>query len=375
MPLTASLAQVNRFTLARHGLLGRLAPAGESPVAMAGRLCGLHAQVSGVPLQSLWARSVPGLDVACLDRALGEERSLVKAWVMRSTLHLIPTADLPLYHQAIQRYQLGPWIHFLRRTGRLPDPAERQRRNARVLAALAEGPLSRAEIEERVPEFYDPSGSWGVGIRELCFSGQVIHAGPAGPEARFARVEQWLPGLDLEALTPEQAQDELLRRYLAAYGPATVRDFAYWSGYNVGDARPIVARGQLHLAQVAVEGSKEPFWLRAEDLDTLLATDPAAPAPPRLLPRFDLLLMGHAAKSRLLDPDRVGDVFRAAGQVAATLLVDGRVAGTWRSTRRGRALAVSLEPWQPLPGPVKEALQAEAERLAGLLGKQGVEVV
>jgi hypothetical protein len=110
MPPTIGLQQVNRFTLARHGLLHR---AWRDPVAAAGNLCGLHVQVRTVPALSLGCR-LADFERRTLDDALYRQRSLVKRWVMRGTLHLVPTADLPVYHRALRGAWGKRWGRYLR---------------------------------------------------------------------------------------------------------------------------------------------------------------------------------------------------------------------------------------------------------------------
>ena len=379
MPVTVTLQQANRFTMARHGLLDR---AWRDPVAAAGNLCGLHAQVPTTPPLSLWCR-LADFDRITLDAALYRQRSLVKRWLMRGTLHLVPMRDLPIYHRALQRAWGKSWGRYLARRQRT-TPAEREARLYPVaLAALDDGSLSRQAWRDRVQAQLDPAGrdedgffaDWSGYVKEMTYQGLVVYAEPQGVEVCFARADRWLPAEVLEAAGAtgeEAARRELLLRYLATYGPATVQDAAYWSGLKVSEMRSVLHELEPHLVEVTVEGQRGRYWLCRQDVPALLDTGTAQPVPLRLLPRFDPLLLGHKDKRRILNPAHRSRVFRPAGEVTATLLVDGRVAASWRTARERQTLAIILRPFASLPVDVLDQCQREGTSLASFMGLQNV---
>lgn len=301
-----------------------------------------------------------------VDRALYHDKSLIKLWCMRGTLHLLPTEDLPTYWKAVMGYQLGEWRRWLRRTGRLRPQQERDRLHARLLEALEEGPLTRNELSARLPHFVPQSGaSWGVDLKELCYLGKVCHAEPSGAEARFARLDRWLPGADLEAVDHTAAQRSFLLKYLRGFGPATVQDFAHWAGFRVGDARSVFQASAKELAEVKIEGPKGRYWVGKDDLPELLDEGEAEPPlPVRLLPQFDLLLLGHKQKGRFLDEVHYKKIFRKAGWVSATVWADGRVVGTWSDERSEGKLRLKVELFAPLRRDRWVMLEEEAAGLA-----------
>ncbi|MFQ6117969.1 MAG: DNA glycosylase AlkZ-like family protein, partial [Candidatus Bipolaricaulia bacterium] len=254
--MTISPERANRFTWRRQHLLERAA-VGEA-LGVAKDICGLHAQISTVPALTLWAR-VAELEREQIDQMLYGNRSLIKVRSMRGTLHLLPTEDLSIYWRVVMGYQLEEWRRWLKRTGRLRPRQERERLYRLLLEALAEGPLTRSELSARFPQFVPESGaSWGVDLKELCYLGKLCHARPQGAEARFARLDRWLPGVNLEAIGLATAQRRLVLSYLRGFGPATVQDFSHWAGFRVGDARPIFEAAAEELAELKIEGLKGP---------------------------------------------------------------------------------------------------------------------
>jgi hypothetical protein len=178
-----------------------------------------------------------------------------------------------------------------------------------------------------------PSGVWGYG-------GHGVYTSAAGT----------VRGTSPE---PDEAFDQLVRTYLAAYGPATKQDVGQWAG--VPRLKPIAeSLARLSLRTFAAEDGKVLY-----DLPRAPLPDPETPAPPRLVPRFDNLVLSHADRSRILGDVPPSRIVTKNGLVHATILVDGFVAGTWQ-LERGR---VVLEPFGRLDAAVKRALASEAERL------------
>jgi hypothetical protein len=157
-----------------------------------------------------------------------------------------------------------------------------------------------------------------------------------------------------------------LRRYLFSYAPATLTDFAYWSGLRVHQARAAAEEVASELCEVLVEGRRA--WILRKDLATLGRARPDPP--PRLLPHFDTSLLAHRAKGHYLDPRFYKQVYRNAGWISPTILIGGRVAGTWSYVRTGSALRVTLAPFRPIPRAARAELRAEVESLARFLGSR-----
>ncbi len=368
--LRISADQARWFRLARHHL-DRRAPR-EKLVEVVRELAGVQAQVLSAAYLSLWAR-VDGLSIAQLDAALYAERTLVKTWAMRATVHLLASRELPCYTLGLgDAWRVhAQWL--ARSSGIAPEAID-----AVVDAigrGLARGPSTRKELAEHVRRelgaelaaVITPGG--GV-MKHACGDGVACFGPPRGQEITFVRVDEWLPVDGWMALSKDEAEEELLRRYLRAFGPATVTDFAYWTGMPLRDARPIAGRIQGELVEVTLDGKRA--LLLAEDVEALERVQPSRSI--RLLPNFDVYLLGHRDKSHLVDDAHYKAVYRNAGWISQTVQVDGRVAGIWTHRRSGRRLAVHVEPFEKLDQDVVASIHAEAEDLARFLGMSEADV-
>lgn len=337
--------ELNRALLARQLLLGRrpmpLAPAVE-------RIGGLQTQYAPSGYIGLWSR-LEGVAREDLTRAL-ERRRVVQATVMRVTIHTVSAKDYPLLTAGVREVRREWWLRQHR--GRV-SAAEVEAAAETVREALAGGAtLRRSELMARIG---GGSALWnGVGMWV-----DLVRAPPSGTWERrradlFALAEDWLGGAEA---TPEEGRDHLLRRYLGAFGPATLTDAATWAGLPVTALAPSADR--LTLRRLRAEDGAELL-----DLPRAPLPDPEAPAPPRFLPTWDAALLVHARRTQIL-PERFRPrVFNTTTpQSVATFLVDGQVAGTWRF-ERGR---ISLDAFERLPREARRGLADEAERLADFM--------
>ncbi|MGH2368142.1 MAG: winged helix DNA-binding domain-containing protein, partial [Chloroflexota bacterium] len=302
-----------------------------------------------------------------VERARLEERSVVRTWAMRGTLHLVATEDLGWLLPV-----LGPVFIAANRRRRAElglDEATSARGVRMLQQVLAEdGPLTRAEIVER------------LGARGIRLEGQaaphllgyaalqsVICLGPdRGSKPTYVLLSDWADRGDAK---PRQAAlGSLARRYVGAYGPAGPDDLVAWSGLPAGEAR--AAWKSIADELLEVEASGRPAWMlktRTAWLDDL--SWPAARTPlVRLLPSFDTYLLGYRGRDLIVAPPYAKRIHPGGGILHPTLLVDGRAAGTWRSARRRGSLEVVVEPFDALPPDVHAGLDAEVADMGRFLG-------
>lgn len=364
MPLPVTLPQALAFRLDRQHLIG---PAAD-PLAAARALLGAQAQVHSAAVLQLRART-GACDEAALDRLLYQDRSLVKLWAQRSTLHLMPRDDLGLM-LAFRRLYIGNYHRWYEGEGLTPDQVERL--VAAVADALAShGPHSRMDLSRRlVPvlgEWARPmlEHSWGGIIKLACALGHVCH-GPArgGEEGEREALFVHLPGWagTPETMQPRAAMAGLLRRYLHAFGPATPADFRKFSGIAAGPVRQAFDDLAGELLPVSLAG-KAAFALAADEG----ALRDAAPPEGHLavLPLFDPYLLAHADTGQYLDDRHRPAVYRTAGWISAVVLRQGRVVATWAHRRTAKGWSVELAPLSKI---YKKELPVLTRRLRHLSG-------
>ncbi len=353
---TLTLRELNRALLARQLLLRRHRL---SVTQAMGRLAGVQAQWPPSPYLALWSR-VENLREDDLVRAV-LRRTVVKATLMRTTLHLVSSTDYLAYAGVYRERRISELQRQLGMLGEKPDftadgehlatlAAERPRSRPELLAGLGRPKL---RIEDRRP--------W------LVWYGLSAHAGLLnGPSSSawrshtaggtFVPARTWL-GAD--GASDDAAVAHLVRRYLAAFGPASRPDIAQWTGLPVA----VVEQGleRLVLRRFEDERGRELF-----DLPRAPLPRPDTAAPARLLPRFDNLVLSHDDRRRVL-PEKYRAAVIQGGEVKATLLVDGYVVGLW-SLEEGR---IRLNPFEPLPRVARREAEEEAARLQAFLRASG----
>ncbi len=298
------------------------------------------------------------------DAAFNKNPTLVKTWSLRSTLHahlvedraLVKAFCKPRYDQFLgwmKTYQMAPGQMLFREN--------------EILEALEQGPLTRLQIHEAVPELksLDWSG-WGADVKGLAYKGHVILA-PCGPgQTRFVLAKQWLGSEPDDSLSFEDALVEILRRYLRSHAPATISDFAYWTGIKAVSARAAFSRLAAELVPVDVEKLEGTRYILATDVERFQKL-PAATGV-RLLAKFDPLLMSHRDKALYLDSKHLKTVSQLAGQIEACVLIDGKVAGIWRLARKANSGEVSVQQFRPFKPREVARLEKEVLRLGRALG-------
>jgi len=198
----------------------------------------------------------------------------------------------------------------------------------------------------------------------------VVCYGPyQNGEPTFVRADAWIP--NWQDVPEEQAENMLLRRYLQAYGPSRVRDFAWWTGITLGEARKIWAREQAGFAPVDVEG-----WhatVLREDLDELGQATFESPVV-CLLPYFDSFLLGHKVREHLVADEHRAQVYRPQGWIAPVVLVDGRVVGVWKHVQEGERMRVEVNRFGSVSMRVAARIREEAHDLGRFLGITDVDL-
>jgi hypothetical protein len=330
--------ELNRALLARQLLLKRA----RLPIPKAlERTGGLQAQYAPSMYIGLWSR-LESFERDALTRAL-ECRSVIQATMMRATIHLVSKADYWPLLVAIRDDRLEWW----ERVHPADDPRKMLAAARRLRRFLRDGPRRRKEVEELLGR----QAALGIGAYV-----DLVRAPPSGTwEQRradlYALAEEWLPAPKIRR---DDALDHLIRRYLAAFGPAAKKDIADWAMLSASDIDQ--GLGRIQLRRFRDESGKELL-----DLPRTPIPAPETPAPPRFLPVWDATLLVHTRRTGILPEEYRPLIFNIKNPNSAnTFLVDGRVAGTWRY-EQGR---VKLEPFEPVSRGVRRELDQEAKRLA-----------
>jgi len=255
---------------------------------------------------------------------------------------------------------------------------EPRSRNDAVRLLEAQGYKTRRRAgggwgDSRSVPFVEVGGaSFSVGfLLHAIAARDVLCSGPnVGNESTYVRADRWLP--QWKDIAQEQAEEELLLRYLGAYGPATVTDFALWMGLYVRDAKEIWSRASGKMAQVDVEGWKaEALQSDLSELEEARNDEQVV----RLLPFFDSFLLGHKSHQSVVDEFNKRKVYRAQGWVSPVLLLDGRAHGVWSHSQRKGDLEVRVAPFSKLSSRVSSSLQEEASNLGRFLGCSNAKLV
>ena len=341
---------LNRATLARQLLLRRSSVQVEDTIE---RLLGLQAQATLPPYYGLWSR-IEAFDPNELGRLL-TEREVVRLTLMRGTIHLASIRDAlllrPLVQPVVERMHNGAF-------GRRMGGADLSRLATRTRALLADEALTARELGRALVEegIGDDAEAIGNAARVYVSLVQVPPRGVWGKsgQARYATLEAWT-GCDLE---PSPTPDEVVERYLAAFGPASVLDAQSWSGLTKLAA--VFERLRPRLVVFHDQDGRELF-----DVPDAPRPDADTPAPVRFLGEYDNLLLGHADRRRFIPEDFPWQAMLADGRFVSNLLVDGALRATWWLERDGRrGVTLAIRPFGTFSSRERKDVLEEAEQFA-----------
>jgi hypothetical protein len=348
--------EIARLRLRAQGIAP---PASTSPLDAVTRLGAIQAQDYHGALWAIGLR-VAGATRADVERAVAE-RTIVRTWPMRGTLHFVPAADagwmLELLTPRIMKSAAGR-----HRQLELDDAAFRRSR-AVVGRALKDEPvLTRGALFAALEKGgVATTGQRGIHILQQLSMERMLCYGPhAEKQPTFALFDRWISAS--RALHRDDALRTIAERYFVSHGPASLRDFVGWTGLTVADAKTALSLARPALERV-VAGDVE-LWM-SNDPRAMDAPEPSA----HLLPGFDELMLGYKDRSASLAPRHAGRIVPGAnGMFLATLVLDGQVRGTWRRSVRAKSVVLDATPFGRLKAAEKQAFAAPAERYARYLG-------
>ena len=336
---------------------------GSSPADVARALVGVQAQVTSSAALAIALRSTRRRGktpaVAATADALAD-RTIVRSWAMRGTLHLFAAEDVPTIAAALGRRELWRRPAWLRWFGL--SEVEMERVIDTIGEVLDDGvPRTRAELSVEVGARLGERagklllGSWGSALKIASDRNYLVQSAGEGSGVRFVRASGWIPNWRQE--NPDEALARLVDRYLAAYGPATQKELLRWWGVAVvAMMRPAVESLGDAIRDVEVGGVRA--LAREADLEAIEAARPRKGFV-RLLGGFDPLIVGAGLRDQLIPAAHLKRVSRTAGWISPVVLLDGVVAGVWDAARRGGTLNVTIEPFSE-PGKRRRASMTAA---------------
>jgi Winged helix DNA-binding domain len=358
-PRQLSLRDLNRTTLARQRLLERH---WATPAEAVGALAGLQAQHANSPYIALWSR-VRDFSIADLEAAI-EDRSVVKATVVRATLHLVAATDFHALDAAAAEARIANWRPTATRAGLDMDGL-----NAALLEYCRE-PRTVAEMETHLDRLapdshlkkHMPAGVRHVAFRIASAGGGLVHVPPSGlwrshGKPRYIDARVWLPRE--RRPHPDQALRSAVERYLTAYGPASLADIGKW----VGQPRVSTVRAAVAALDDRIMALRDPDGRDLVDLAGLSVRDGKRDAPVRFLARWDSALIGYDVRDRILPEAYRAAVIKKNGDFLPTFLVDGMVAGLWAVDAARDEAVLTITPFGTVSAAFRRDLEAEAERL------------
>jgi hypothetical protein len=368
MVISLSDDQVRLLRLRAQRLSPKSADVTTSVAQVVKDLCGIQAQDALAATLAVRVRST-GLVAADVERARVQERTVVRTWGQRGTLHLLAREDLgwllPL---------LGPVFIAAgrRRRAELGLDDDTCARGIRIIRNVlaSQGPLTRAELVEQLAAHGLPlEGQARPYLLQRAALEGIICLGPdRGIEPTYVLLSDWV---DQEhkghSLSQEAAYTELALRYLRAYGPATPEDLASWSGMPLSKIRAVWHNIADQIIEVEITGSSA--WMLK--MCAAWLDEPPSYAPVvRLLPGFDIYLLGYQNRNLAVPRQQAKRINAGGGILHPALLVDGRVLGTWKSKRKKNHLDVVVEPFDQLVPDVHHGLEAEVTDLSRFLDVQ-----
>ena len=343
---------LNRATLARQMLLHRAKlPVSEAVAA----LVGLQAQTTHSWYVGLWTR-LEGLEPEAVGKQL-EERRLVRLALMRSTIHLVTAEDClalrPVVQPVIERSVRGQF-------GRRLEGLDREEVASAARALVEEQPRTFSELARLLEERFPGRDAFALGQAIRAWV-PLVQVPPRGVWRKSGRaghtsVEAWLGRVP----SPGSSLEDLIVRYLAAFGPATVKDAQTWSGLT--RLREVIERLRPRLISFRDEQGAELF-----DLPDAPRPDPDTPAPPRFLYDYDNLLLSYADRSRVITDGYREQDFASDGPMPSIVLLDGFTNATWKIARHRGKATLTIRPFRRLLDEEATALAEEGVRLLEFL--------
>lgn len=321
---TFDLNRVNRFVLKKHHLTedSRINDINQ----VVEDICGLHATHPMTPYLSLFIRT-GDFSKEDLDEELYSQRSLAKIRYARKTMYVLPKKRVSEVFSAIKgmlEQRLGPYLEYLGMTRKdFKESAEL------ILKILENRGMTVKDIKKEIKADFNVSAV----VNLMCDQGLLIRGNPArgwkSSLHTYFSFSEFFPDIDLSEVSEKDAKKSMVKKYLASFGPVTVTDASWWTGFTKTEVKNILNDLMDDLAVLEISGIEGEYVLLASDRELLESTDIPEEPLVHLMPLLDPYLMGYKERKRYLAQEHYTRVFDRSGNVTSTILVDGRIFGIW----------------------------------------------
>ncbi len=363
MVVRLSNTRVTSWRLSKHHLAKRASKGHIEKVVS--DVCGVQAQVLSYAALAVWAR-VDDITIEDFQAALWKDRSIVKTWFMRGTLHLLAAADMPTYIAARKTTLVVKGGHWL-----MPevDKEEIERITEAIREALDGQAMTREMLAEDVVKRLGMSprmrkhmlSGWGNLLHPAAELGYLCFGPSQGTKVAFVRPDQWIEKWDEP--TGGDAWKILLRRFFETYGPANHHDIGHWWGLRPDKAKEMMNSIADELEEVDFEGRKK--WVRAEDVEPIANSGRIRSV--NLLPSWDCYVMFYHPRELFVSQRDRPRIFTKLQGNAPVLLIDGVAGGVWEQKRKAGITEVKVHPFGRLSPAQERQVKNEVGRMGDFM--------
>ena len=311
-------------------------------------------------LGALWAVGcrLKGMKQANIEKAI-TDKTIIRTWPMRGTLHFVPPEDAKWMLQLLTPRVIARAASEYRKSGL--DKKVFTKSKDVFLKALEGGKiLSRKEMYEALEKAkIDTAGTRGLHILGVLAQEGLICFGPrVGKQQGFVLLEEWIP--NSKTVNGDEALTELSLRYFTGHGPATMQDFAWWSGLTITEAKKAIGLVKKILVEVKLNGQS--YWMKEGPLTRTRASGIY------LLPAFDEYLVGYKDRSAALESLHLRKVFTINGIFNPVVIINGKIAAVWKRNLAKNEVVVQLEAFQSFTLAQKEGIRKAAKKYSTFIG-------
>ncbi len=365
--VSLSWNNVLAWRMEQHHLLRR-APAAYM-VDVVSDICGVQAQVMSSAEMAIWAR-VDGLRPDDISKALWQDKSLVKSWFYRGTLHIIASQDMPVVVGALsslRHFTRASWQKYFNVTLDELETMIAALQDILTSVGITREEMTVAVVERTGQEKLGETlrSGWGSVLKPASFRGVLCYGENKGKNITFARPDLWLN--EWKSLETETAQIEMARRFLKSYAPSTPEDFGRWFAFEPAAAKKIFKTLGDEIQAIEVEGWKA--WALKDSVTAMQGAEPVDCI--RLLPAFDQYVIAfHRQSETILPKSMWSKVSRAQGWISPVVLVNGKISGIWDYEQKRDQTQVTVEMFTSADEHTHQGIEAELDRLKPIIGEK-----